>query len=231
MERYLRNKLIEGFGDEGQEKLFKAKVLVIGAGGLGSPVLYYLAAAGVGTLGIMDDDVVNVSNLQRQILFQTTDLGQSKSELARKRLLALNPEIQIIAYHKRLTAKNAEEMFAPYDFVVDCSDSFTTKYLINDVCVQMQKPYCHGAITGLRGEVMTYVPGCADYRAVFASPPEEADGSMNAAAGVLGATAGVVGSLQATEVIKYLTGMGELLTNRILFFDGRSMTFHTLKVG
>lgn len=211
MERYERNKLIAGVGEEGQQRLKEGKVLVVGAGGLGSPVLYYLAAAGVGTLGIMDDDVVNISNLQRQILYRSDDLGQPKSTLAKERILAINPEIHITTYQKRLTADNAEEMFAPYDFIVDCCDNYATKFLINDVCVQIAKPYSHGAILALRGEVMTYIPGCSDYRAVFAGPPEVGTVPTTSEAGVLGSVAGVIGSIQATEVIKYLTGIGRLI--------------------
>ena len=227
--RYHRNIQIEDFGEEGQQKLKSAKVLVVGAGGLGSPVLFYLAAAGVGTLGIIDDDVVDISNLQRQILHRTDDIGRLKIESAREKLLALNPDTNIVTYEERFTADNAAMIVNQYDFVVDCCDNYTAKFLINDVCVAEQKPYSHGAVLALSGEVMTYVPGCADYRAVFGSAPEDGAAPTSAQAGILGSIAGVVGSIQATEVIKYLTGIGDLITNRILIFDGKTMMFHSLK--
>lgn len=230
MERYQRNILIEGLGESGQRKLKAAKVLVVGAGGLGSPVLYYLAAAGVGTLGIVDDDVVDMTNLQRQVLHRTDDIGRLKIDSAKEKLLALNPETKLITYPERFLPENAAFLIKDYDFVIDCCDNYATKFLINDCCVEQQKAYSHGAVLALRGEVMSYVPGCADYRAVFGGPPAEGTAPTSAEAGILGAIAGVVGSIQATEAIKYLTGLGELITNRILIFDGRSMAFHSLKL-
>lgn len=228
--RYTRNTLIEGFGEEGQHKIKRAKVLVVGAGGLGSPVLFYLAAAGVGTLGIIDYDVVDISNLQRQILHQTTDLGKSKIESAKEKLMALNPEVKIKTYGFKFTADNAADIIKEYDFVIDCCDNYATKFLINDVCVMEQKPYSHGAVLALRGEVMTYLPGYADYRSVFDNPPEEGTVPTSAQVGILGSIAGIVGSIQATEAIKYLTGIGDLILNRILIVDGKTMCFHSLKV-
>lgn len=230
MDRYVRNRKIAGFGDEGQHKLKMARVLVIGAGGLGSPVLYYLAAAGVGTLGIVDDDVVSITNLQRQILYLTSDLGKLKCEQAKERLLALNPEIAVEVYKERLVQENAVALLTPYDFIIDCSDNYGTKFLIADVCAELKKPYSHGAIYELQGEVMTCLPETAGYRSVFSAPPEEDDNTELAPAGVLGAVAGVIGSIQAAETVKFLTGMGELITNRILIFDGRTLSFHSLKV-
>lgn len=230
MNRYNRNILIEGWGEEGQQKLRSSKVLVVGAGGLGSPVLLYLAAAGVGTLGIVDYDVVDISNLQRQILHQTTDLGKNKIESAREKLNVLNPEVSVITYSEKFTEKNAANIIGEYDFVIDCCDNYTTKFLINDVCVREQKPYSHGAVLALRGEVMTYIPGNACYRSVFDNPPEDGTAPTSAQAGILGSIAGVIGSIQATEAIKYLTGIGELILNRILIFDGKSMNFYSLKV-
>lgn len=230
MERYNRNILIEGFGEEGQKKLKSAKVLVIGAGGLGSPVLFYLAAAGVGTLGIVDFDVVDVSNLQRQILHRTDETGKLKILSAKEKIQALNPEVIINTYEEYFTKGNAVGIVEPYDFVVDCSDNYTTKFLINDVCVKLQKPYSHGAVLTLRGEVMTYVPGSADYRAIFDTAPVDGSVPTSVQAGILGSIAGVIGSIQATETIKYLTGIGTLITNRILIFDGKTMNFHTLKI-
>ena len=228
--RYTRNILIENFGEEGQQKLKQSKVLVVGAGGLGSPVLFYLAAAGVGTLGIIDYDVIDVSNLQRQILHRTSDLGKNKIESAKEKLTALNPEVKINTYGFKFTTDNATDVIKEYDFVIDCCDNYATKFLINDICVKEQKPYSHGAVLALRGEVMTYIPGCADYRAVFDNPPEEGTAPSSAQVGILGAIAGVIGSIQATEAIKYLTGIGDLILNRILIFDGKIMKFSELKV-
>ncbi len=228
--RYNRNILIEGFGEEGQEKLKNAKILVIGAGGLGSPVLYYLAAAGIGTIGIVDFDVVDVSNLQRQILHQTKDMGEEKVKSAAEKLNALNPEVKIILYKEYFTAENAHELVSQYDFVVDCCDNFDTKFLINDVCIAERKPFSHGSVIALRGEVMTCLPGTADYRKVFDNPPPKEEQISSAQIGVLGAMAGLVGSIQATEVVKYFTGIGDLITNRILLIDGKTMSFQSFKV-
>ena len=248
--RYNRNLLIEGFGKEGQERLKAAKVLVIGAGGLGSPALFYLAAAGIGVIGVVDDDVVNITNLQRQILHATCDLGRRKTDSASEKLAALNPDVKIVLYNYRFTKENAKKIIngsmgsdsvvipdnavcenpgGAYNFVIDCSDNYETKLLINDVCVEMKQPYSHGAIVSMRGEVMTYVPGSACYRCVFETPPE--DGILMAAeqSGVLGSVAGIVGSIQATEVIKYLIGMNGLITNRILIIDAQTMNFFSLK--
>lgn len=230
MERYNRNILIDGLGEEGQAKLKAARVLVIGSGGLGSPVLLYLAAAGVGTLGVVDYDTVDESNLQRQILHFSEDVGTDKVVSACRKLRALNPEIEVVAHHTKFTADNAVELVASYDFVVDCSDNFVTKYLIDDVCVAQQKPYSHGSVVAMRGEVMTYTPGHAGYRSVFGDPPLDGSGIVSSQMGILGALAGVVGSIQATEVIKYFTGIGELLTNRLLIIDGRTMSFQSLRM-
>jgi molybdopterin/thiamine biosynthesis adenylyltransferase len=228
--RHSRNIAIEGFGGAGQRKLRNARVLVIGAGGLGSPVLFYLAAAGVGTLGIVDSDEVELSNLQRQILHRTADIGTPKTSSAAEKLRALDPEIVVETHPVRFTSLNAAKLIAGYDFVVDCCDNYATKFLINDVCVAASKPFSHGAILALRGEVMTWVPGRADYRSVFGGPPPEGTVATPAEAGTLGAVAGIVGSIQAAEVIKYLTGIGDLITDRLLIVDGRTMSFHSLKI-
>ena len=230
MERYKRNILLDGFGEEGQEKLRQGKVLVIGAGGLGSPVLFYLAAAGVGTIGIVDFDVVDITNLQRQILHQTSDLGKQKTISAKEKLEALNPEITIKSYAEKLTTENAVSLIDEYDFVIECCDNYEAKFLVNDICVAQGKSYSHGAILAMQGEVMTYVPRHACYRCVFGNPPAEGSVPTAAQAGVLGSIAGLAGSIQATEAIKYLTGIGELLTDRILVFDGKTMNFNSLKV-
>ena len=263
-DRYTRNILIENIGQEGQEKLKTAKVLVIGAGGLGSPVLFYLAAAGVGTLGIVDDDTVNISNLQRQILHRTNDIGSDKILSAGEKLSDLNPEVKIVVYNERFTEENAAGLIegrvagrfinhassvisrpergedhikdlpsgsaGEYDFVVDCCDNYKTKILINDICVAMGKPYSHGAVVAMHGEVMTYVPGAACYRCVFDIPPEDGKLPTSSEIGILGAVAGIVGCIQATETLKYLVGMNDLITNRILIIDAKTMNFVSLKV-
>lgn len=229
MDRYKRNILLEGFGTEGQKKLLQSKVLVIGAGGLGSPVLYYLAAAGVGTLGVVDYDKVDVTNLQRQILHHTVDIGRYKTESAKEKITALNPDVKVNTYTEKFTKQNASELVTAYDFVIDCCDNYDTKFLINDICVQMKKPYSHGAITAMRGEAMTYIPGCACYRCIFDNPPEAGSVRTSEQIGVLGSVVGMVGSVQATEAIKYLTGDNSLITNRLLIIDGKSMNFFSLK--
>ena len=228
--RYNRNILIENFGEEGQAKLKSAKVLVIGSGGLGSPVLLYLAAAGIGTLGIVDFDVVDESNLQRQVLHFTGDIGTDKVLSASNKLHALNPEVKIITYNEKFTPDNAVTLISTYDFIVDCCDNFATKFLIDDTCVQQRKPYSHASVVAMRGEVMTYTPGTTCYRDIFNGCPANESEVISSKVGILGAMAGVVGSIQATEVIKYFTGIGDVLTNRLLIIDGRTMLFQTLKV-
>lgn len=228
--RYNRNELIEGIGVEGQAKLQESKVLVVGAGGLGAPVLYYLAAAGIGTLGIVDHDIIDISNLQRQILHRTDEIGKLKVISAKEKLEALNPEVNVITYEDYFSKDNALELVCQYDFVVDCSDNYETKYLINDICVAAKKSYSHGAALALRGEVMTYTPGSADYRQVFDNPPEESYRVTSNMIGVLGSIVGIIGSIQATETIKYLTGIGDLIINRILIVDGKAMSFYYLDI-
>ncbi|NDW19193.1 HesA/MoeB/ThiF family protein [Dysgonomonas sp. 216] len=228
--RYERNILVEAIGDEGQQKLLQSKILVIGAGGLGSPVLYYLASAGVGTLGIIDHDVVDITNLQRQVLHRTADVGRHKAESAREKLEALNPDIKVNIYKEKFTLSNASELVQDYDFVIDCCDNYETKFLINDVCVGLGKAYSHGAALAMRGEVMTYTSGNACYRCIFGSEPNDGALPSSKQIGIVGAIAGTIGSIQAAEAIKYITGMEGLLTNRLLVFDGKIMSFQTLSV-
>ena len=232
--RYIRNVLIENIGLEGQERLKKAKILVVGAGGLGSPVLFYLAAAGVGTLGVVDNDVVNISNLQRQILHRTNDIGRDKTISAGEKLSALNPDVRIIVYNELFTEENAigiiKDPEGEYDFVIDCCDNYKTKLLINDVCVGLGKPYSHGAVVAMRGEAMTYIPGAACYRCVFDNPPEDGKLPVSSEIGILGSVAGMVGCIQATEAIKYIAGMNDLIADRILIIDANIMNFSSLKV-
>ena len=228
-ERYSRQLLVEGIGEKEQLKLQKAKVLIVGAGGLGSPVSLYLAAAGVGSLGLVDGDCVELSNLQRQIIHGTEELHQKKVESAKRRIEDLNPEVNVNLYPFRLDNENASRLVAEYDMVVDCTDNFMARFLVNDVCVMCGKPFVHGSVSGFSGHVFTHIPGTACYRCIFkAAPP--ASGGKELPVGVIGSAVGVIGSLQATEVLKYLTNRGNLLTNRLLCFDGLQMQFNVLKV-
>lgn len=225
MERYRRQVILPDFGPEGQLKLLNSKILVIGAGGLGSPVLLYLAAAGVGTIGVIDGDVVDRTNLQRQVIHMTSDISRPKVESARERMLALNPNLNVATHAMFLTQENASEVISQYDFVIDATDSFDAKFLINDTCVALRKPYNHGAIYQYQGQTMTIVPGSACYRCLFDSMPEKGD-----VIGPLGVVPGILGTIQATEAIKYITGIGQLLTNRLLTFDCLSMQLNTFSV-
>ncbi len=227
-ERYSRHIMLEEIGISGQEKLLSAKVLVIGAGGLGAPALMYLAAAGVGTLGIADDDVVELSNLQRQVIHGTTDLGSSKAESARAAVQRINPEVRVELYRERITADNIAGIIAGYDFVLDAVDNFSSKFLINDACVLAKKPFCHAGVRGFGGQILTFVPGqgpCC--RCIFEEiPPEEGRWQK----GILGTVPGVLGSMQALEAQKYLLGSGKLLTGRVLVFDGLRMKFREVEI-
>ena len=228
-ERYKRHLLIEDIGEEGQKKLAQGSVLVIGTGGLGSPAALYLTAAGVGRLGIADADVVDLSNLQRQVLHGTPDLGRPKVESARETLHAINPEVQIEKFGEYVTKDNIMELVGRYDFVLDCTDNFPTKFLINDACVQADKPFVHAGIYEFSGQLMTVMPHESPcYRCVFGSEPPTDAFPNGGVPGVVGAVSGVIGSLEALEAIKFLTGAGQLLTGRLLTFDGRTMKFRNV---
>lgn len=230
LERYARHLILKQIGVKGQKALLAAKVLVIGAGGLGSPVLAYLAAAGVGTLGICDGDVVSLSNLQRQILYTTDEIGEPKVECAKRRLSAMNPDVTFELYHDYLTPDNIMDVIAPYDIVVDCVDTFAVKYMINDACVLAKKPFVHGGILGFSGQVLTCLPGTACFRCFFRDPPPREVSPTCAEVGVVGVTPGFIGTLQATEVVKFLTGTGTLLTNTLLVVHGDDMEFARLEL-
>ncbi|HZI01696.1 MAG TPA: molybdopterin-synthase adenylyltransferase MoeB [Flavisolibacter sp.] len=229
--RYNRHIIIPEFGLEAQKKLKAAKVLVIGSGGLGSPVLLYLAAAGVGTLGIVDFDVVDDSNLQRQVLFGINEVGQPKVEAAKRRLETLNPFIQIQVYNTQLTSKNALEIIREYDVVADGTDNFPTRYLVNDACVLLSKPNVYASIFQFEGQVsvFNYVNKKGElgpnYRDLYPTPPPPGLVPSCAEGGVLGVLPGIIGSLQASEVIKVITGIGETLSGRFFIFD--ALTFET----
>ena len=222
--RYDRQMILPQVGSEGQKKLKNSSVLIVGAGGLGSPAALYLAGAGVGTIGIMDADTVSISNLQRQIIHNMETEYVNKAESAKLSLQKLNDRIEIKAYPHALTVDNAEEIISKYDFIIDAVDNFETKFLINDVCVLLEKAFCHAGILQFEGQVMTYVPGnnpC--YRCVFEEVPESGSIPNCSQAGIIGAVAGSIGSIQALEAVKYLLGVGELLTGKIFVLDGLSM--------
>lgn len=229
--RYNRHLILDGIGPEGQQKLLNARVLIVGAGGLGSPVALYLAAAGVGTLGIADGDVVSLTNLQRQIIHSTADINRPKVQSAAQRIHELNPEIQVNTYDTFLTEDTLLDIVRQYDFVIDGTDNFSIKYLINDACVLTGKPFCMGGISRFQGQLMTHLPGTACYRCLFPEPPAMQEVETCSMTGVLGSIAGICGTLQATEAIKYVTGAGQLLTNTLLTFDALSMQFTRLDFG
>lgn len=219
LERYSRHIILKGFGVKGQKRLMAGSVLIVGAGGLGSPAALYLAAAGVGRVGIIDSDAVDLSNLQRQVVHTTADVGNRKVASAAASMRAINPDIEVKEYDVRLDASNASDIIAPYDFILEGTDNFPTKFLVNDACVLAGKPFCHGGILRFQGQLMTYVPGHPCYRCAFKEPPPEDAVPSCSQAGVIGAVAGVIGSLQALEAVKYLAGVGELTVNRILTYD------------
>jgi sulfur-carrier protein adenylyltransferase/sulfurtransferase len=222
--RYARHYSLKDFGPEGQQKLAEARVLVIGAGGLGCPVLQYLAAAGVGTIGLADDDVVSLSNLQRQVLYSTEDVGKSKATIATSKLQQLNPEITINSFKTMVSSQNALGLISGYDIVVDCTDNFAARYLINDACVLLSKPLIFGAVYQYEGQVAVFNVADAEgsttnYRHLFATPPNPLEMADCNEAGVLGVLPGIIGIMQATEVIKLITGIGDILTNKLLTFS------------
>jgi molybdopterin/thiamine biosynthesis adenylyltransferase len=232
IERYSRQIMIPDLGGKGQIRLRQARVLIIGAGGLGSPAALYLGAAGVGTLGLVDPDRVELSNLQRQILHTTLDLSHQKVASAKDKISKLNPDVEVVIYPVRLEADNAATIFSGYDFIVDGSDNFPTKFLVNDIAVSMDIAFSHAGIIRLQGQTMTVVPRkSACYRCLFREPPPPEEILNCQQSGILGAVAGTVGSIQATEAIKYLAGFEEgLLTDRLLTYDAKSMTFHVVDV-
>lgn len=233
LERYSRHLVLDTIGRRGQEKIMAGKVLVIGTGGLGSPVSLYLAAAGVGTLGIVDSDVVDLSNLQRQLLHTVQDIGRPKVLSAREKINRLNPDINVVAYHEKVDAQTLADVISDreYDFIIDATDNFPSKFLINDTCVLLKKPFSHAGVIRFQGQTMTYVPGKGPcYRCLFEEPPQEGVVPSSKEVGILGAAAGVIGTIQATEALKYLLGAGTLLTGTLLTYDGLTMTFRRIPV-
>ena len=211
-------------------KLKKAKVLIVGAGGLGAPASMYLAGAGIGQIGLMDADFVSLTNLQRQIVFNETMIHKNKAKTTKEVLEKMNSRIVIKAYDEFLTPFNAEKVVSEYDFIIDAADNFETKFLINDICVLLKKPFCHAGILKFQGQVMTWVPGNSPcYRCIFEEIPEKSSIPNCSEAGIVGAMAGIIGSIQALEAIKYFTGAGELLVGRMFVLDGLSMNSRIVK--
>lgn len=231
LERYSRHIILKEVGIKGQERLYRAKILIVGAGGLGAPAALYLAAAGVGTLGIADADRVELSNLQRQIIHHTSDLGKAKVESAAEKIRAINPDVTVRAHHCFISAANIRDVIAGYDFVIDGTDNFAAKFLINDACVLAGIPYSHGGILRFNGQTMTVLPGkSACFRCVFRQPPPPGAVPTCSQAGVLGAIAGMLGTIQATEALKHIVGAGHVLADTLLTFEALEMNFRRVKV-
>ena len=230
VKRYSRHIIMNDVGSSGQRKLMQSKALIIGAGGLGSPSAVYLALAGVGTLGLVDFDVVELSNLQRQILHHTPDVGRSKLESARDNILAYNPDVNVVLHEVRLESDNAMDIISQYDLVINGADNFATRYLVNDACYLLNKPLVDGSILIFDGQTTVFMPGQGCYRCLFPSPPPPGMVPNCAEAGVLGALTGLVGSIQATEALKIFLGIGQSLTSRLLLIDALSMTFREVKL-
>jgi molybdopterin/thiamine biosynthesis adenylyltransferase len=233
LDRYARHLVLRQVGGPGQAKIREARVLVVGAGGLGSPAALYLAAAGIGRIGLVDDDQVSLSNLQRQILFRTSDVGRGKVEAGAEALKALNPGVQVDIHAVRLTGANAMALIGDYDIVADGSDNFATRFLLNDACFLARKPLVSAAVTEFEGQLATYKawqPGQPCYRCLFREPPPAGTVASCSETGVLGAAAGVMGSLQALEVLKEVAGLGTGLAGKILIYKALTAGFHTARL-
>lgn len=231
MQRYSRQIVVPGIGLEGQRKISGASVFLVGAGGLGSPAGYYLAAAGVGKIGIIDSDVVELSNLQRQILHNTGRLGQPKVESARHTMESLNPDVEVVTYQEMLTTGNVAELIKDYDIMIDCSDNYATRYIENEACIRAGKPLIYGAVFRHEGQVMTIIPGEGPcYCCLYPAPPPPGAILSPKESGLLGVLPGLIGLVQATEALKLILGLGEPLTGRLLTYDALTMDFRKLKV-
>jgi molybdopterin/thiamine biosynthesis adenylyltransferase len=233
VERYARHLVLREVGGPGQARIRSSRVLIVGAGGLGSPAALYLAAAGIGKLGLVDDDTVSLSNLQRQILFRTKDVGRPKVEAGAEALKALNPQVQVEIHPMRITAANAMELIAGYDIVADGSDNFATRFLLNDACFFARKMLVSAAVTEFEGQLATYKgyePACPCYRCLFPAPPPPSTMANCSETGVLGAAAGVMGSLQALEVLKEAAGLGTGLSGKILTYKALGAEFRTARL-
>ncbi|MGA2507511.1 MAG: HesA/MoeB/ThiF family protein [Chitinispirillaceae bacterium] len=231
IERYSRHIVLKQIGLRGQSRLLKGKVLIVGLGALGSPAALYLAAAGVGCLGLADFDVVEHSNLQRQILYSTDDVGRSKVEIAGKRIRDLNSDVKVTMHEKRLCAANISEIVNDYNFVIDGTDSFPSKLLINDACVKYSIPFSHAGAVQFIGQTMTILPGVsACLRCIVSTTPQAGQTQTCSESGILGPVAGILGTIQAVEAIKYIAGAGTLLQDRVIFIDALSMDFRSIVV-
>jgi molybdopterin/thiamine biosynthesis adenylyltransferase len=231
MERYSRHIILEQIGGAGQEKLLASKILIVGVGGLGSPAGLYLAAAGIGTIGIIDADKVDLTNLQRQIIHHTSDVGLEKVKSAANKMQAINPDVSVKTYHLFAKADNIRDIIREYDFVIDGTDNFPAKFLINDACYFEKIPFSHAGILKFYGQLITVLPGRSTcYRCIFNAPPPVGAVPSCSQAGVLGVLAGVIGSLQATEAVKYLLGLGKLLTDTLLTYDALEMNFRSVNL-
>ena len=230
VKRYSRHIIMGDVGSVGQRKLMQAKALIIGAGGLGSPAAVYLSLAGVGTVGLVDFDVVELSNLQRQILHHTPDVGRPKLESAKDNIHAYNPDVNVVLHEVRLESDNAMDIISQYDLVVNGADNFATRYLVNDACYLLNKPLVDGSILIFDGQATVFLPGQGCYRCLFPSPPPPGMVPNCAEAGVLGALTGLVGSIQATEALKHFLGIGDSLSSRLLLIDALSMNFREVKL-
>ena len=230
VKRYSRHIIMGDVGSKGQRALMGSKALIIGAGGLGSPSAIYLSLAGVGTVGIVDFDVVELSNLQRQVLHHTADVGRPKVQSAVDNIKAYNPDVNVVVHETRLESDNAMEIISQYDLVINGADNFATRYLVNDACYLLNKPLVDGSILIFDGQATVFLPGEGSYRCLFPSPPPPGMVPNCAEAGVLGALTGLVGSIQATEALKYFLGIGESLSSRLLLIDALSMTFREVRL-
>ena len=229
LQRYKRHTVMKEIGIRGQEKICSSKVLIIGVGGIGSPAALYLAAAGVGTIGLADGDKVDHSNLQRQVIHSTSDIDRFKTISARERIAAINSQVNVVTYETWVDESNVAGIIKDYDFIIDGTDNFIAKFLINDTCVLGKKPFSHGGVMAFVGQTMTYVPGSTCYRCIFKEPPPIGELPTCAEMGVFGAVVGILGTIQATEALRYIVGTGELLVNRLLTFDALNMSFRTVK--
>ena len=229
-QRYSRHMMIDGIGEDGQRKLLKSKVFVLGCGALGSISSMYLAGAGIGEITIADFDTVDISNLQRQLTFSINDLGKPKAEILAKRMSSLNPDIKINAINGFINRDAAQKLIENSDFVIEGSDNPDTKYMVDEICSHLGKPYCLAGVNGMEGQLITHIPGSALYSDIFPIPHEISGYTPCSVGGVLGALPGIMGSIQAAEAIKYITGTGELFINRLLTVDLRSCQLHSIDV-
>lgn len=229
-QRYRRHILLDEIGIEGQERIAASNVLIVGAGGLGSPVITYLAAAGVGHIGVVDGDIVELSNLQRQVVFSTFDLGRKKAVAAGERIKEINPDVRVEVYDEFLSLENAGDLIGQYDFVCEGSDNYATKLLVNDICVRKGKPFTIGSLSRFEGQVMTHTDGSACWRCLYGAAPEQSE-KEPVELGVLGSVPGIIGAVEATEAIKFIVGSGKLLTNRLLSFNALTMETNVFEFG